>query len=134
MERVRNEFDPDDPMDRLYREVVDAAFAVHREMGPGLLESVYESALIMECRDRGLTVARQVEVPVTYRGQALGAGFRADLIINNSLIVELKACDSLAPVHVAQLLTYLKFTCLAHGLLINFNVPRLKQGLKRVRL
>lgn len=112
--------------------VVDAAFKIHTTLGPGLLESVYEAVLDFELQRRGLTVARQVGLPVHYRGVKLELGFRIDLIINNKLIIEVKSVEELAPVHKKQLLTYLRLTDLRLGLLINFNVERIKNGIQRV--
>jgi GxxExxY protein len=104
--------------------VVDAAFKIHTTLGPGLLESVYEAVLDFELQRRGL--------PVNYEGVKLELGFRIDLIINNKLIIEVKSVESLAPVHKKQLLTYLRLTDLRLGLLINFNVERIKDGIQRV--
>ena len=112
--------------------VVDAAFKIHTTLGPGLLESVYEAVLAFELKRRGLQVARQVGLPVNYEGVKLELGFRIDLIVNNKLIIEVKSVESLAPVHKKQLLTYLRLTDLRLGLLINFNVERIKDGIQRV--
>jgi GxxExxY protein len=112
--------------------VVDAAFKIHTTLGPGLLESVYEAVLDFELQRRGLQVARQIGLPVNYEGVKLELGFRIDLIINNKLIIEVKSVESLAPVHKKQLLTYLRLTDLRLGLLINFNVERIKDGIQRV--
>ena len=114
--------------------IIGAAIAVHRELGPGLLESVYEKCLSFELMERGLQVATQQEIPVTYRGMTFDCGFRADLIVNNLVIIELKAVEQLLPVHTAQALTYLKLTSLKTALLINFNVSLLKNGIKRISL
>jgi len=114
--------------------VVDAAFRVHSSLGPGLLESVYEACLLHELRERGVTAARQVEVPIVYDGVTLDQGFRLDLLVGGCLVVELKTVDTLLPVHMAQLITYLKLTGHRLGLLINFNVPLLKDGIHRVVL
>lgn len=111
--------------------VVDAALTVHREMGPGLLESVYEVCLCEELLSRGLTVQRQVPVPVTFRGKELDAALRIDLLVENVLVIELKSVDSILPVHHAQMLSYLKLSGHRLGLLINFNVPLLKSGIHR---
>ncbi len=116
------------------RQIVDAALSVHRTLGPGLLESVYEVCLEHELKSRDLTVDRQVSLPVLYDGVRLDAGLRLDLLINNSVIVELKAVDALMPVHKAQVLTYLKLTGHRLGLLINFNVPLIRDGIKRMAL
>lgn len=114
------------------REVVDAALTVHRALGPGLLESVYEAALAYELRDRGLQVQRQVPIPIRYRNVIFDEGFRADLIIDGKVIVEVKSVQRTAPVHGKQLLTYLRLTDLRLGLLVNFNVELIKDGLQRV--
>ena len=116
------------------RTAVDSAFAVHTALGPGLLESVYESCLAHELRKRDLLVERQVPLPVKYDGLELEAGFRLDLLVNRALIIELKTVDSLLPIHHAQILTYLKLSGLRLGLLINFNSATLKSGIKRVAL
>lgn len=113
-------------------DAITAASEVHRELGPGLLESVYEACLAHELVKRGLTIRRQVEVPVLFGGQRIDCGFRADLIVNERLIIELKATDSISPLHLAQLLTYLRLAKLEVGLLINFNVEFFNSGLRRV--
>lgn len=112
-------------------QIVDAAFRVHSQLGPGLLESVYEACLIYELRKRQLKVAAQVELPVVYDNTRLNTGFRLDLLVEQSVIVELKAVEAIIPVHKAQLLTYLKLSGYRVGLLINFNVPLIKQGIQR---
>jgi GxxExxY protein len=113
-------------------EVIGAAIEVHRALGPGLLESAYELALERELLLLGLDVRRQVPVPLQYKGANLGDGFRIDLVVNDALIVELKAVEQLLPLHEAQLLTYLRLTGKPLGLLINFNVKTLKEGIRRV--
>ena len=114
--------------------IIGAAIAVHRELGPGLLESVYEKCLGLELTKPGFQVCSQKDIPLTYKGLALESGFRADLIVENKVLVELKAVDQLLPVHTAQVLTYLKLTSLQTALLINFNVPLLKNGIKRLSI
>ena len=114
--------------------IIGAAITVHRELGPGLLESVYEKCLALELTESGLQIAFQKEIPLTYKGLALESGFRADLIIENKVLVELKSVDQILPVHTAQVLTYLKLSNLRTGLLINFNVPLLKSGIKRLSI
>lgn len=114
--------------------LVDAAYSVHRELGPGLLESVYETCLCHELSLRGIQFQSQVALPVKYRGIQLNGGLRLDLVIENRLIVELKAVESILPVHEAQVLTYLKLSGHRLGLLLNFNVPRIKDGIKRIIL
>lgn len=118
----------------LSEEIIGAAITVHRELGPGLLESVYEKCLAYELIERGLHVIAQSEIAVSYRGLTFDCGFRADLIVNNLVLIELKAVDQLNPVHTAQVLTYLKLASLKTGLLINFNVPLLKNGIRRLSL
>jgi GxxExxY protein len=112
--------------------IVDAALQVHRTLGPGLLESVYEQCLTCELTARGLSVVRQVVVPVTYRNIRIDAGFRMDLVVGNTVVIEVKASEKLLPVHKAQLLTYLKLSGHRLGLLMNFNVPRLRDGIHRL--
>lgn len=111
--------------------IIGAAIEVHRVLGPGLLESVYETALAHELICQGHTVCRQVEVPVKYKGLQLECGFRMDLLVDDAVIVELKAIDSFHSIHEAQLLSYLKLSGKRVGLLINFNVKMLKDGIKR---
>ena len=112
--------------------VIGAAIEVHRELGPGLFESVYELALAEELRRRDIQFVRQLEVPLTYKGLSLGQAYRLDLLVEQCLVVEIKAVEQLLPVHTAQVLTYLKLLELRTGLLINFNQAQLKQGIKRV--
>lgn len=113
-------------------QIVDAAIHVHSRLGPGLLESVYESILAYELQNRGLAVERQTPVPIVYETLRFEEGFRADLIVEKSVLLELKSVEALAPVHSKQVLTYLKLLNCRLGLLINFNVPLLKDGLKRI--
>jgi len=120
--------------DRAAREVVDAAFHVHRELGLGLLESAYESCMVAELVSRGIGFDRQRLLPIEYKGKTLDAGYRADLIVEKSVLVELKSVEQLQPVHRAQVLTYLKLSGLRIGILANFNVPRIKDGLIRLAL
>ncbi len=117
---------------KLSGEVIGAAIEVHRCLGPGLLESAYELALEHELRMRNIPVERQKAIALNYKGAALGDGFRLDLLINDRLVVEIKAIDRILPIHEAQLLTYLRLSRTPLGLLINFNVPILKTGIKRV--
>ena len=112
--------------------VIGAAIEVHRQLGPGLLESIYESALAYELADRGFKVERQKPVSVRYKGLNFDEGFRLDLLVADSVVLELKCVESLLPIHEAQLLSYLKLTGLKVGLLINFKVPVLKNGIKRL--
>ncbi|MNK25805.1 hypothetical protein D3C87_441330 [compost metagenome] len=112
--------------------IIGAAIEVHTELGPGLLESIYETCLYHELKQIGLKVERQVALPVTYKNMDLETGFRLDLVVQDKVIVELKAVRELCDVHVAQTLTYLKLSNFKLGLLINFNEARLKHGLKRI--
>jgi GxxExxY protein len=114
--------------------VVDAAFAVHSTLGPGLLESVYEVCLAHELDKRGRQVRRQLSLPVVYDGVRLDAGLRLDMVIDDCVVVEIKAVEHLLPVHHAQVLTYLKLTGHRLGILINFNTPLIKHGIRRVVL
>lgn len=118
--------------DRIGKQIVDAAFQVHSAFGPGLLESVYEVCLVEELRVRGFAVETQKAVPVIYRDKKLDAGFRFDILVNDLVIVEIKAVESMLPVHQAQMLTYLKLSGKSLGYLINFNAPLLKEGVKRM--
>ena len=113
-------------------EVIGAAIEVHQALGPGLLESAYEECLCHELKLRGIQFERQVDLPIEYKGAKLDCAYRMDIVADDQLIVELKSCESLQPIHQAQLLTYLKLTGLKVGLLINFNVPILRQGIKRL--
>ncbi len=118
----------------LIERVLTAATVVHRELGPGLLESVYEKALLVELMEVGVGARHQVEIPVVYRGRDLGVGFRADLIVEDCLLLELKCVDVFTPVHTAQVITYLKLLRFKRGFLLNFNVRLLKQGIKRISI
>ena len=113
-------------------EVIGAAIEIHKALGPGLLESVYEECMCMELELKGIPYEKQKELPVEYKGSKLDCGYRLDIVVDGKLIVELKACEGLQPIHDAQLLTYLKLTGIKVGLLINFNVPILKEGIKRI--
>jgi len=110
--------------------VIGAAIRVHRSLGPGCFESVYESCLDREFREVELPFERQVEIPVSYRGDEVSPAFRADFVVGGILLVELKSVERIHPVHEAQVLTYLRLSGLKQGLLINFNVPILRHGLK----
>jgi GxxExxY protein len=133
--RLKQGFAPvSSEIDRLAKEVVDDAFKVHSALGPGLLESVYEACLAHELRKRGLNIQTQVSFPIVYDDVRLDAGLRIDLVVENQLIVEIKAVETMQPVFEAQLLTYLKLTQKRLGFLINFNVPKIKDGIKRIVL
>jgi len=113
-------------------QVVDAAVTIHRELGPGLLESVYKVVLAHELKSRGLHVQRQVAVPIEYRGLQFEEGYRLDLLVEKSVVIEIKSVEELSQVHKKQLLTYLRLTNLSLGLLLNFNVSLMKQGIVRI--
>lgn len=119
-------------VERIGREIVDAALAVHRALGPGLLESVYEACLAEELKRRGLASERQVSVPVVYGDVRMETGFRLDLLVEGSVVVEIKSIDAVASIHRAQVLTYLRFSGRRLGYLINFNATLLKNGLQRL--
>ena len=113
------------------REIIGAAIEVHKELGPGLLECVYETCLIRELQRKGLEVKSQVPVPLFYKGEKLDKEFRLDLLVEDNVVVELKAIDEIKDIHEVQLVTYLKLTGKKLGLLINFNVPVLSKGIRR---
>ena len=113
---------------------MDAAFTVHRALGPGLLETVYEACLAEELQSAGLRVDRQIGVPVAYGKTQIDVGYRLDLLVEGAVIVEVKSIDALASIHTAQILTYLRFSGARLGYLINFNTMMLKQGLRRLVL
>ncbi|MHB1414544.1 MAG: GxxExxY protein [Chloroflexota bacterium] len=121
-------------LNQLTEAIIGAAIDVHRELGPGLLESTYEACLTYELRQRGLRVEQQKALPVVYREMRLECGYRVDLIVEGLVIVEIKAVDALAPIHQAQLLSYLKLSGCRVGLLINFNTRMLKEGIRRLVL
>lgn len=112
--------------------IIAGAIRVHRDKGPGLLESVYQECMEVEVRERGLRLDQKVLVPLTYRGRRMVTSYELDLLVENRVIVEIKSVAALAPVHSAQVLTYLKLTGRPVGLLINFNVPVLKEGVRRL--
>jgi len=113
------------------RIIVDAAILVHRELGPGLFESVYEAVLAQELRDRGLKVDRQVPIPIVWRGMKFDEGFRADLIVEGKVIAELKSVESVSKAHKKQILTYLKLARMKLGFLLNFGAAVMKDGITR---
>ena len=122
----------EDAKDPLSRKVIGCAIQVHRELGPGLLESAYEECLCHELTVRGIPFNRQQPLPVAYKGVMLDCGYRLDLLVANAVVVEIKAVETILPIHEAQLLTYLKLGGWHVGLLVNFNVPILKDGIKRM--
>lgn len=132
-EPLSHYIEPNNETDNLARRVIGAAIEVHKSLGPGYLESVYEAALCMELELREIAFVNQYPISILYKGRYVGEG-RLDLLVENCLVVELKAVDALLPVHSAQVMSYLKATKLQLGLLINFNVPVLKQGIKRIVL
>jgi GxxExxY protein len=121
-------------IERVAHEIVDAAFKIHSKLGPGLLESAYQAFMVYELEKRGLAVAKEVPLPVVYEEVRLDLGYRIDLIVNDCVLVELKAVEKLHPIHEAQMLTYLKLTGKRLGLLINFNTKLIKDGIKRMVL
>lgn len=125
--------EPDDALNELSRRVIGAALEVHRTLGPGFLDSAYESALCIELQERRIPHVRQPVIELSYKGQAIGDG-RMDLLVDSWLVVELKSVESLLPLHTAQLVSYLRSTGHVLGLLINFNTTRLEGGIRRVVL
>jgi GxxExxY protein len=121
-------------LDELTGKVIGAAIEVHKALGPGLLESAYAACLCRELDLRAIPYEKERPLPVDYKGIKLDCGYRLDLLVDNRLILELKTCESIQPIHEAQLLTYLKLTGIKTGLLINFNVPILKRGIKRLSI
>jgi GxxExxY protein len=114
------------------RSIIGAAIDVHRELGPGLLEAVYEECLIEELRQRGLALDSQHPLPIVYKGKRLNSFYRCDLLVESTVIIELKTVDAITAVHKAQLLSYLKLAKLRYGLLLNFNVSVMRQGIVRM--
>ena len=119
-------------INEITEQILKCAFQVHSALGPGLLESAYEECLFFELLQSGLTVAKQKSLPLVYKDVKLDAGYRIDLLVENKVVVELKAVEAITDVHVAQVLTYLKLSGCKIGLLLNFNVVSLKQGIKRL--
>lgn len=126
MERTREE------IEQVAKQLVDAMIAVHRELGPGLLESTYQACLAHELRSRGIEVRPEVALPVHYRGLAIEVGYRIDLLVADCIVIENKSVQALAPIHEAQLLTYLRLSGHRLGFLVNWNVPIIKNGIKRM--
>ncbi|MBI5118775.1 GxxExxY protein [Candidatus Poribacteria bacterium] len=118
----------------LIDQVLTSATIVHSKLGPGLLESVCELALMVELKNAGVPAQRQVEIPVTYQGHDLGVGFRADIIVADCLLLEIKAVTELTDIHLAQVLTYLKLLHFKRGYLLNFNTKLLKEGIRRISI
>jgi GxxExxY protein len=124
----------EDEFNQITERIIGAAIEVHRTLGPGLLESTYLACLVHELRQQGLEVEREKALPVVYKGVTLDCGYRIDLLVQHTVIAELKAVEELAPIHEAQLLSYLRLSGCPVGLLINFNVRQLIQGIKRFRI
>lgn len=120
-----------DPSDPLTYGIIGAAIEVHKALGPGLLESAYEECLAIELLDRGFAIRRQVEVPVVYKGRRLDLAYRLDMLVNDTVVLELKAIEKLLPVHEVQLVSYLRLMSLKVGLLINFHTPYLRDSIVR---
>ena len=112
-------------------QIIDSAMKVHTALGPGLLESAYEACLAHELKKRGFQIERQKEMPIEYDGEVIDVGYRLDLLVNNTVVVELKAVSEIVPIHEAQIISYLKLGRKPIGLLINFNLKQLKDGVKR---
>ena len=118
-------------LEAIGKQIVDAAFQVHKELGPGLLESAYERCMVVELIERELRVERQVKLPIIYKGNVIDVGYRLDLIVENEIIIELKTVDHILPVHEAQLISYLKLSGKRLGYLINFKEGLIKNGIHR---
>ena len=125
-------FDPNHPTTKITEAVIGAAIDVHRELGPGLLESAYQACLEYELIQRHVTFSRQVPLPVTYRNVRVDCGYRLDFFVEDRVIVEVKSVERLAPIHAAQLITYLKLMRCPVGLLLNFNVTAMHRGIRRL--
>ncbi|MCD6199373.1 MAG: GxxExxY protein [Deltaproteobacteria bacterium] len=119
-------------INQVTQKVIGAAIEVHKHLGPGLLESAYEECMCHELTLRGIAFDRQMPLPVRYKGVKLDCGYRLDVVVQNMLILELKACEKIEPIHRAQLLTYLKLSGIRLGLLLNFGVPVMKDGIVRI--
>ncbi|RLB83491.1 MAG: GxxExxY protein [Deltaproteobacteria bacterium] len=119
-------------INKISSKIIGAAIEVHKALGPGLLESAYEECLCHELSLRGLSFESQKPLPVNYKGKRLDCGYRLDIVVENAIILELKSCDKIEPIHNAQLLTYLKLSGTSLGLLLNFNVPVMRDGIIRI--
>ncbi len=126
--------EPSKALDVIGREIVDAAYTVHKEIGPGLLESAYEIFLMEELRERGYDVKNQVPLMVKYKTKMVDIAYRMDIVVNDNVLIELKSVDKILPIHEAQMLTYLKFSKIKLGYLINFNNRLIKDGIRRMAL
>ncbi|MBE7421111.1 MAG: hypothetical protein EFKGCFLK_02561 [Rhodocyclaceae bacterium] len=129
-----NHRDTETQRDALTEQIIGAAIEVHRTLGPGLLESAYEECLCVELGLRDIRFRSQVELPVVYKEHRVDGGYRLDLVVGDSVVVEIKAVERLLPLHEAQLLTYLRLSGMATGLLLNFNDPVLKDGIRRMKI
>jgi GxxExxY protein len=121
-------------IERVFKKILDCSFKVHSELGPGLLESSYQECLYYELNNAGLKVSKQHSMPLVYKDVKLDVGYRIDLLVENMIVVEIKSIDSFSEVHFAQILTYMRLSGCKLGLLVNFNVQYLKQGIKRMNL
>lgn len=121
-------------IEKVFKTVLDCSFKIHTALGPGLLESAYEECLSYEIKKSGLQVEKQKALPLVYKEVKLDAGYRIDLLVENKVIIEIKSVEALADIHMAQILTYLKLSKCKLGLLVNFNIRHLKDGIKRVIL
>lgn len=119
-------------INHLSSKIIGAAIEVHKALGPGLLESTYEECLCYELNLRGLGFERQKSLPITYKNMKLDCGYRLDIVVENKIVLELKSCEKIEPIHKAQLLTYLRLSSLNLGLLLNFNVPVMRDGIVRI--
>jgi len=132
MSEIGQRKNKDQPDNEISGKIIGAAIEVHKRLGPGLLESAYEECLCCEMALRGIKFERQISLPLNYKGRHLDCGYRLDLLVEDKIIVELKSVESLEPIHDAQLLTYLKLKNAHLGLIINFNVMMLKDGIRRL--
>ena len=119
-------------INQLSNKIIGGAIEVHKVLGPGLLESAYEKCLCHELKLRGLSFDNQKPLPLVFKGEEIDCGYRLDIIVGNAIILELKACEKIEPIHKAQLLTYLKISGLTLGLILNFNVPIMRRGIVRI--
>ena len=119
-------------LNQLSSKIIGAAIEIHKALGPGLLESAYEKSLCHELKLRGLSFDNQKPLPLVFKGEEIDCGYRLDIIVGNAIILELKACEKIEPIHKAQLLTYLKISGLTLGLILNFNVPIMRRGIVRI--
>jgi len=127
------DYQPIDPaLNKISGLIVDSAYQVHSTLGPGLLESVYQKCMVVELREKGISVETEIQIPIQYKHHNIDANLRIDMLVGNEIVVELKSVEQLLSVHEAQLLTYLKLSGKRLGLLINFNVPVIKAGIKRI--